>query len=222
MRICIFKLLKLNMSKQTYQDLHKKYRYMVQCLECHKSFNSDYKKRHEETCHEGETIQVKSLTKKGAPKNPFEAAKRRCLGQLPSASVTESSLVLNVSETQLKSSLDLDEKYIEFQINNESEQHVTEEETQISSTAAAVTFNLETDWVECVGKYEHLTRMLQRGQELQNKIKTQEAPNIRLLLNEIMDAVEQIKEACNDTKETCQKTWVAIISIVNKWCKKFF
>ena len=38
---------------------------------CHSVFDDDYRKRHEQTCHQGKRVQV---AHQGAPANPFTAA----------------------------------------------------------------------------------------------------------------------------------------------------
>ncbi len=51
----------------------KRKRIKLQCLECNSVFDDDYRKRHEQTCHQGKRVRV---AHKDAPANPFEAAKR--------------------------------------------------------------------------------------------------------------------------------------------------
>jgi hypothetical protein len=45
----------------------KRKRIKLQCLECNSIFDDDYRKRHEQACHQGKRVRVA---------NPFEAAKR--------------------------------------------------------------------------------------------------------------------------------------------------
>ena len=52
---------------------HKRKRIKLQCLECNSVFDDDYRKRHEQTCHQGKRVRV---AHKNAPANPFVAAKR--------------------------------------------------------------------------------------------------------------------------------------------------
>ena len=49
----------------------KRKRIKLECLECHSVFDDDYRKRHEQTCHQGKRVRV---AHKGAPANPFQAA----------------------------------------------------------------------------------------------------------------------------------------------------
>ena len=51
----------------------KRKRIKLQCLECNSIFDDDYRKRHEQTCHQGKRVRV---AHKDAPDKPFEAAKR--------------------------------------------------------------------------------------------------------------------------------------------------
>lgn len=56
----------------------KRKRIKLQCLECNSVFDDDYRKRHEQTCHQGKRVRV---AHKDAPANPFEAAKRSQSGR---------------------------------------------------------------------------------------------------------------------------------------------
>jgi hypothetical protein len=47
----------------------KQKRRKVECLKCGKTFDSDYKKRHEAADHNGKPVSIKNV---GAPTNPFE------------------------------------------------------------------------------------------------------------------------------------------------------
>lgn len=49
-------------------------RIKLECLDCGKTFNNDYKKKHEKVVHSGKKIGTKHF---GAPENPFEAAKKK-------------------------------------------------------------------------------------------------------------------------------------------------
>lgn len=46
----------------------------LQCLECGSTFDKDYKNKHEKTVHNGKKI---ATIHYGAPKNPFEAVKKK-------------------------------------------------------------------------------------------------------------------------------------------------
>ena len=52
----------------------------VECMSCKSVFNLEYKQTHEQKMHGGQHIQVKVI---GAPKNPFEAAKRQKTDHCP-------------------------------------------------------------------------------------------------------------------------------------------
>ena len=52
----------------------KRKRIKLECLECHSVFDDDYRKRHEQTCHQGKRVRV---AHKDAPANPFAAAINR-------------------------------------------------------------------------------------------------------------------------------------------------
>lgn len=65
---CLLRLLSsINMSSSKL----KRKRIKLECLECHSVFDDDYRKRHEQTCHQGKRVRV---AHKGAPANPFQAA----------------------------------------------------------------------------------------------------------------------------------------------------
>lgn len=49
-------------------------RYKVECLTCGNIFEKDYKRKHEELCHNGNHISIKMVR---APSNPFDAARKK-------------------------------------------------------------------------------------------------------------------------------------------------
>ena len=71
----------------------KRKRIKLECLECHSVFDDvdDYRKRHEQICHQGKWVQV---AHKDAPENPFEAAigRRKSQGGVKSQDRQEDAL----------------------------------------------------------------------------------------------------------------------------------
>lgn len=60
-------------------------RYKVECTSCGAIFNHDYKSNHEQKVHGGKAVITKIP---GAPKNPFEAAKRRRIEENENVGIT--------------------------------------------------------------------------------------------------------------------------------------
>ena len=69
----------------------KRKRIKLECLECHLVFDHDYRKRHEQICHQGKRVRV---AHKDAPANPFKAAigRRKCQGGVESQDRQEDAL----------------------------------------------------------------------------------------------------------------------------------
>lgn len=61
----------MNTERKNEKLSSKRKRYKLECLECGKIFDNDYKQKHEKNVHNGAKVGTKHF---GAPKNPFEAS----------------------------------------------------------------------------------------------------------------------------------------------------
>jgi len=62
----------MNFDNKNEKNSGKRKRIKLECLECGKTFDNDYKQKHEKNIHNGKKVGTKHF---GAPKNPFEASK---------------------------------------------------------------------------------------------------------------------------------------------------
>ncbi|CAI6362846.1 unnamed protein product [Macrosiphum euphorbiae] len=62
----------MNFGNKNETNSGKRKRIKLECLECGKTFDNDYKQKHEKNIHNGKKVGTKHF---GAPKNPFEASK---------------------------------------------------------------------------------------------------------------------------------------------------
>lgn len=62
----------MNFGNKNEKNSGKQKRIKLECLECGKIFDNDYKQKHEKNIHNGKKVGTKHF---GAPKNPFEASK---------------------------------------------------------------------------------------------------------------------------------------------------
>jgi len=62
----------MNFNNKNEKNSGKRKQIKLECLECGKTFDNDYKQKHEKNIHNGKKVGTKHFS---APKNPFETSK---------------------------------------------------------------------------------------------------------------------------------------------------
>lgn len=205
-------------------------RYKVECIECGKKFDMDYKKKHEELCHNRNTIRVKCV---GSPANPFEAAavkKRRKddILQIPSPlndvndGISSQSGIVNIENTLPEAEANHPEKIMtekqqenaasnviinldvdmamDHKIDNIPDKTINQMETKTDTHI--------TDWTTAIGKFKVLLSYYDNCSEIFSRCKNAELIHPDLILTEISEITEIIQTQCKSVLESCESAQV--------------